>query len=190
MLSLLGLSAEIVDVDFAKAEQKQPAFLAKNPFGTVPVLEDGDVTLGESNAILVYLAKTYAKDDAWLPNDPLRAAETQRWLSVASGPLYFGPAAARVAALFRKPEDMEPRRVAARALFAIMDAHLGRTSFLTGTTPTIADVAMYAYTAHAPEGGVSLAPFANIRAWLARVEALPRFVPMPSTKTRELTEAV
>ncbi|MNV89607.1 hypothetical protein D3C71_1839160 [compost metagenome] len=62
-----------------------------------------------------------------------------------------------------------------------MDAELAKTPFLVGSAPTIADVANYSYTAHAPEGNVSLEPYGNVRAWLARIEALPGFVPMPRT---------
>jgi glutathione S-transferase len=89
-LSLLRLPHELIDVDLAAGEHKSPAFLARNPFGQVPVLEDGDVTLADSNAILVYLEGRYAPG-AWLPKEPLAAARVQRWLSVAAGPLAFGP---------------------------------------------------------------------------------------------------
>ena len=59
-----------------------------------------------------------------------------------------------------------------------MEAHLATRDFFVGDGPTIADIALYSYTAHAPEGGVALEPYANIRAWLRRIEALPGFVPM------------
>ena len=65
--------------------------------------------------------------------------------------------------------------------YALSGPHLATRRFLTGDEPTIADVAMYSYTAHAPEGGVSLEPYRNVRAWLARFEALPGFVPMKRT---------
>jgi glutathione S-transferase len=174
-LSLLGLPFEKVDVDFATAEHKGPAFLALNPFGQLPVIEDGDLVLADSNAILVYLALKHDADGRWLPHDPVGGSRVQRWLSVAAGPLAYGPAAARVAVLFGRPIDQAPRDAAAR-LFALMDAHLATQPFLAAAQPTIADIALYAYTAHAPEGGVSLAGHEHLRAWLARIEALPRFV--------------
>jgi glutathione S-transferase len=68
------------------------------------------------------------------------------------------------------------------SLFKVLDVELRASQFATGNTPTIADVAAYAYIAHAPEGGVSLEPYPNIRAWLQRIEALPHFVPMPTSK--------
>jgi glutathione S-transferase len=177
-LSLLGLPCELVDVDLAAGEHKLPAFLAKNPFGQVPVIEDGEVTLADSNAILVYLESRYARPGQWLPRDALAAAEVQRWLSVAAGPLAFGPAAARVIQLFKRPDDPSAAVARAEQLFAVMEQELAARRFLVGDTPTLADLANYSYVAHAPEGNVSLQPYPAIRAWLGRIEALPGFVPL------------
>ncbi len=185
-LSLLGLPFEKVNVDFATAEHKSPAFLALNPFGQLPVIEDGELVLADSNAILVYLALKHDADGRWLPRDPLGAARVQRWLSVAAGPLAYGPAAARVAMLFGRPADQAPRDAAAR-LFALMDQQLASQPFLAAAHPTIADIALYAYTAHAPEGGVSLAKYEHLRHWLARIEALPRFVGLVRSAAPEAT---
>ncbi|WNG38673.1 glutathione S-transferase [Archangium violaceum] len=182
-LSLLKLPVELVDVDLARGEQKSPEFLARNPFGQVPVLEDGEVTLADSNAILVYLATRYDPSGRWLPREPVAAARVQQWLSVAAGPLSSGPAAARLVAVFGTKLDAERAKVIATQLYSVLDPYLATRSFLVGETPTLADVALYSYTAHAPEGGVSLEPYGNIRAWLARIEALPGFVPMRRTRT-------
>ncbi|HEX4448849.1 MAG TPA: glutathione S-transferase [Polyangiaceae bacterium] len=178
-LSILGLPFERIDVDLAKAEQKSPDFLARNPFGQVPVIEDGDVTLPESNAILVYLANRYDPTGRWHPREARAAAEVQRWLSIASGPLHAGPATARLVHVFGAKLDLPRAQAVAAQLFTIIDRHLARRMFLAGSdAPTVADVALYSYTAHAPEGGVSLSPYDHVRAWLGRVEALPGFVPM------------
>jgi glutathione S-transferase len=174
-LSLLRLPFERINVELTRAEHKGPAFLALNPFGQLPMIEDGDVVLADSNAILVYLALTHDATGQWLPRDAIGAARVQRWLSVAAGQLAGGPAAARVAVLFGRPVDQAPRDAAAR-LFALMEQHLATQTFFAAAHPTIADVALYTYTAHAPEGGVSLAPYPKLRQWLARIEALPRFV--------------
>lgn len=177
MLSLLKLPHEVIDIDLAKGEQKAPGFLAKNPFGQVPVIEDGDVTVADSNAILVYLAGRYDASGRWLPREPVAAAQVQRWLGVAAGPLVNGPGMARVEVLFKRPRDPQRHLQAAR-LFTVMEQHLSAQPYLVGEQSTIADLALYTYTAHAPEGGVSLQPYPQIRAWLARIEALPGFVGM------------
>lgn len=179
MLSLLGLPVSLVDVDLVDGEQKRPPFLAKNAFGQVPVIEDGGVVLADSNAILVYLASRYDEAGAWLPRDPVRRAEVERWLSVAAGPLAHGPATARVVRLFGKPDDVAAQD-AAKQLLWVMEGEIAKRAFFAGETPTIADVALYAYTARAPEGGVSLDPYPAVGRWLNRVEKLPGFVAMPA----------
>ena len=181
-LSLLGLPFELVDVELAAGAHKRPDFLAMNLFGQVPVIQDGEVTLADSNAILVYLARRYAADvEQWLPSDPLAAAHVQRWLSVAAGLLAFGPAYARVIQLFKSPASPNEAIARAHNLFKVMEQQLEKSAFLTGSTPSLADVANYSYVARAPEGNVSLADYPQLRAWLAFMEALPRFLPMVKT---------
>jgi glutathione S-transferase len=179
-LSLLGLPFEFRQVDLAAGAHKQPAFLAKNAFGQVPVIEDGEVVIADSTAILVYLATRYAPGK-WLPQDPAGAAEVQRWLSVASGLVAFGPAAARLVTVFKASLDADEAIARSHALLGVLQRVLAGRSWLVGTQPTIADVAIYTYVAHAPEGNVSLDAYPDVRAWLARIEALPGFVPMPAS---------
>ncbi len=179
MLSLLGLATERIDVDLMKGEQKQPAFLALNPFGQVPVIDDGFV-LADSNAILVYLAKRYGAAH-WLPEEPGAAAAVQRWLGVAAGPIATGPATARLITVFGAPYDAEAAIAKSHALLDILDAELAQRAYLVGMQPTIADVAGYTYIAHAPEGNVPLDAVPNVRAWLARIEGLVGFVPMQAS---------
>lgn len=176
-LSLLGLPVQLIDVDLAAGAHKRPEFLALNPFGQVPVIQDGDVTLADANAILVYLEGRYAPGQ-WLPREPLQAAQVQRWLSAAAGPLAFGAAAARVIVLFKRADDPAAPIARAQALLNVMEGLLQAQPCLVGDRPTLADVALYSYTAHAPEGRVSLAGYPAVRTWLARIEALPGFVPM------------
>jgi glutathione S-transferase len=180
-LSLLGLPHEIITVDLAKGANKKSEFLALNGFGQVPVLDDDGVIIADSNAILVYLATRY-DDGTWLPQDALGAAEVQRWLSAAAGPVKHGPCDARLVTLFGAPLDHERAKQIAAALFGVMEGHLKNRDFLASQAASIADIACYSYVAHAPEGGISLEPFPAIRAWLARIEALPGFVPMPRSE--------
>src|SRR4051812_6411857 len=122
LLSLLGLPFECIDVNLPAREHKSPGFLALNAFGQVPVLEDGDRVLGDSNAILVYLAQRYG-GARWQTESPEQAAELQRWFSVSAGPLAFGPAAARAHQLFKSPIDLAAAQSRAHALFQVMDQH-------------------------------------------------------------------
>ncbi|MEX5683855.1 glutathione S-transferase family protein [Pseudomonas silesiensis] len=180
MLSLLQLPTELIFVDLAKGAHKQPEFLALNAFGQVPVIDDQGVVLADSNAILVYLAQKYG-NGRWLPVDPVGAAKVQRWLSVAAGPIAFGPARARLITVFGAPHNAEEAISRSHDVLKVIDQELAHTTFLAGSEPTIADVAAYSYIAHAPEGNVSLEDYANVRAWLKRIEALPGFVGMPRT---------
>jgi glutathione S-transferase len=181
-LSLLGLPYEAVDIDLAKGEHKTPEYLAKNAIGEVPLIEDGEVLLADSNASLVYLEGRYAPGK-WIPRDPLGAAHVQLWLSVAAGKVAFGPAAARAVQVFKRSGDYIPMIARANLLLDVMNEKLADRSWLAGKEPTLADIANYTYIAHAPEGNVSLEPYANVRAWLRRVEALPGFIPMRRSKT-------
>ena len=177
LLEMLELPYAFVE---APGEVRSSAeFLQLNPLGQIPVLTDGDLVLCDSNAILVYLVKRYAPGSSWLPDDAAGAAQVQRWLSIAAGEVKYGPAAARVALQWGRAEDAVPAGRVADRLLRFMDAHLTGRQFLVLEHPTLADLACYAYVAHAPEGGIALEPFPQVRAWLVRVEALPRFKPMP-----------
>lgn len=186
-LTLLDLPFEVVELDMKAGDNRKPDYLALNPFGQVPTIQDGDITLSDSNAILVYLAKRYG-DASWLPDDPPGAAAVQRWLSLAAGQIAYGPCTARLVTVFGAPHDHETAKKLAVKLFDVLDRELADKPFAAGNHVTIADIAAHTYIAHAPEGGVSLDPYPNIRAWLRRVEALPRFVAMPSTKAGLLAE--
>ncbi len=180
-LSILGLKVELIDIDLFNGEQKKAAFLSKNIFGQVPVLEDGDVTIADSNAILVYLASQYDQEHTWLPIAPAKAAEVQRFLSLASGAIVQGPAIARLINLFGAELDAIKAIETAHKVLGTLDEHLESRNWLADELPTIADISNYPYIAHAPEGDVSLQHYPNIRAWLQRVENLPGFIAMQAS---------
>ena len=179
-LSLLGLPYR-----FVEALPPTPELRRLNPLGQVPVLTDGDAVVPDSNAILVYLAARYAPGSAWMPSDPVGAAAVQRWLSIAAGEVRTGPALARLMIVFGAKADRDTVHAAARRVLTFMDGHLTDRNFLAAEHPTLADVACYSYVAHAPEGGVSLAPYPAVRAWIGRIEALPGFVAMPASPIPE-----
>lgn len=174
-LSLIGAEHELVEIDLMAREHKSPAFLAINPFGQVPVLDDDGVIIADSNSILVYLALKFGKTD-WLPIIPARAAAVQRWLSMAAGDIAFGPAMARMITLFGSSYDVAEALSRSQTALTRIEAELANRDWLAGERPTIADVALYGYVARAPEGNVDLAPYPKVRAWLARVEGLDGFV--------------
>lgn len=180
MLSLLGLDYQLVHVDLRKGEQKAVDFLALNPFGSLPVLVDGETVLRESTAILTYLARAYGPE--WYPIEPAAQAEVQTWLATATKEIATGPGAARLVTVFGAQLDHAALIQKSHELLAVIDRHLHGKDWLALDKRTIADVAAYSYIAHAPEGHVSLANYSNVRRWLANIEALPGFVPMPATE--------
>lgn len=179
-LSLLELDYELVDVDLMTGEQKSDKFLKLNPNGQVPVLDDNGIIIYDSNANLVYLAHKY-DDGHWLPGDPVGAAKVQQWLSTAAGPIASGPATARLITVFGANYNADEVIKRSNELLTVINSQLENHSFLVGDGPTIADIAAYSYIAHAPEGNISLQPYANIRSWLKRVESLKGFINMQST---------
>lgn len=179
MLRLLGLPYRFEEVDIFAGAHRTEDFRRLNPLGTVPVIDDSGTVVGDSAAILVYLASRYDGNRGWLPTDPTGAAEVQRWLSVAQGWLAFGPARARVILKWGVKHDLAAAQQLAQRLFEMLEAAVRERAYLTGDTPTLADVALYSYTSVAPEGGLDLAPYPAIQAWLNRVEALPGFEGMP-----------
>jgi len=180
LASLLDVPHELVEVDLKAGAHKRPEFLALNPFGQVPVLEDDGVVVADSNAILVYLAKKAGRTD-WLPEDPRGAAAVQRWLSVAAGEVAYGPAAARLITVFGAKFNADEVIGRAHTLLGRLEARLEDADWLVDSQPTIADVAIYSYVARAPEGNVDLSSYPNVNAFLRRVEALPGFVPFVQT---------
>ncbi len=183
LLCMLGLPYRLIETD--GVARKQPDFLQVNALGQIPALVDGDVVLADSAAILVYLAKRYDRDGRWLPEDPVGAARVQRWLALAAGELRFGPATARAMLRWNRPGDLDAAQQIAARLFRFMEGHLAGRSWLAAEHPTIADLAFYAYTARAPEGRISLEPYPEVRAWLARVEALPGLPAMPQLQASQ-----
>lgn len=176
--ALAGIPLEIVAVDFLGGEHKRPPLIALNPWGEIPVLVDGETVLRDSHAILVYLAARYA-GEAWLPRDAAGMAEVMQWLSTSANEVQNGPGAARLVDKFGYAIDKADTLKRSARILPLIDAHLARKQWLAQERPTIADCAVFPYVALAPEGGVSLADYPNIRHWIERIKALPRFIAMP-----------
>lgn len=178
LAALAGIPLEIVPVDFLAGEHKQPPLIQMNPWGELPILVDGETTLRDSHAILVYLASRYA-GESWLPRDPAGLADVAQWLSTAANEVQNGPCAARLVDKFGYNIDKAVALARSARILPLIDSHLATRDWLAAGRPTIADCAIFPYVALAPEGGVTLAPYPHICNWIARIKALPGFQPMP-----------
>ena len=176
--ALAKIPLEMVPVDFMGGEHKRPPLTNLNPWGELPILEDGKVVLRDSQAILVYLAAQYG-DENWLPRDAAGLGEVMQWLSTSANELQNGPCAARLADKFGYAIDKANTLQRADRILPLIEAHLAAHQWLALGRPTIADCAVMPYVALAPEGGISLEAYPNIRQWIARIKALPGFIPMP-----------
>lgn len=178
-LGMIGQHAELRRLDLRAGEHKRAEFLAINPRGQVPTLVDGDLALGDSQAILVYLARRYA-DEHWYPLDALSQGRIASWLSFAANEIQHGPATARVGKLFGLPVDTAAVQQKALAALQLLDNHLSTHTWLAGgAQPSIADLAVYPYAALAGDGGIDLTPYTQLNAWFARIRELPGYFGMP-----------
>lgn len=179
MLSFLEIPAQTQQVELAQGQHRSPDFLALNPLGQVPVVQDGDITLHDSNAILIYLTARYDLGGHWLPKQPEKLGQLISWLSLASNEIANGPAALRLVRLFNASLDIERAQKLSKTVCNLLERELSHQAWLLeGSEPSVADVACYPYLALSGDGGWSLETFPAIRGWLTRFEALPRFVPL------------
>lgn len=178
LLSILKLDYTLVPVDFMAGEHKSAPMLAKNPLGEIPVFEDGNLILRDSQAILVYLASQY-DNGALLPQEPAQMAQVMAWLMVAENEIARGPNDARLHDLFGFKLDVNLAREKAQRILQILEQHLESNQWLAQDQPTIADIACFPCVAIGHEGGVQLTEFPAVRAWIERIKALPGFIGMP-----------
>jgi glutathione S-transferase len=182
LLSMLGLSPEIVELDIlaTPSETRTPSFLERNPNGRIPVveLEDGSF-LAESNAILHYLAE----GTRYLPAEPLARARALQWMffeqyshepyvAVLKFWTYWGGLEKK------RPDEIALWRARGQAALEVMSRHLEKTAWFTGESFGVADVALYAYTEGADDVGFELASLPAVGSWLDRVRREPGYVPM------------
>ena len=180
LLAHLGQTYERVEVDILKGETRTPEFLSRNRTGRIPVLELEDGTcLAESNAILFYLAE----GSRFLPSDSLARAITLQWMFfeqyshepfIAVARHWLQHAEMTEAQRARLPE----KREGGNAALTVMEGHLRGCNWFGGDAMTIADVALYAYTHVANEGGFEIERYPAVCDWLARVQEEPGHVPM------------
>jgi len=180
LLAQLGVPYERVEVDIISGGSRTPEFLRKNPNGRIPTLELDDGTcLAESNAICFYLAE----GSRFLPDNRLIRAQVLQWMCFEQYSHEPFIATSRFLLHYRPdgPEraaEIARRRDGGWAALDVMERHLTDHAFFVGERYTIADIALYAYTHVADEGGFPLDRHAAVRAWLERVRAQPGHVPI------------
>jgi len=178
LLAQLGQRYEWTNLDLDEGQSRTTEFLKRNPNGRIPTLElDDGTNLPESNAILWYLAE----GSAFMPSDRLARAQTLQWMffeQYSHEPYVATPRfiVKHLPKNHPRQAEVPGRLVQGRAALAVMDAHLATRRFFVAERYGIADIALYAYTHVAHEGGHDLAPYANVRAWLGRVAEQPRHV--------------
>jgi glutathione S-transferase len=181
LLTQLEVPFERVELDIIKGETRTPDFLRKFPNGRIPALElDGGKVLFESNAIISY----FAEGTPFMPADRFERAQVFQWLFFEQ--YSHEPYIASVRYLVIHPDVQDPRRAIIDALMrprgydalGVMEGHLKSREWFVGERYSIADIALYAYTHVAYEGGFDLAAYPAIRAWLERVKSQPRHIPI------------
>ncbi len=182
LLEQLGRSYRWIEIDSANGETRTPEYLARNPNGRVPMLEleDGRL-LVESNAILCYLAE----GTPFFPAETWQRAQALSWMFFEQ---YSHEPYIAVARFIRgwTPAD-SPRRADLPRLvergeqaLAVMEKYLDNAPWFSGSDYGIADIALFAYTDCAGDGGFDLAKFPLVSNWLSRIRATAGFVPMPA----------
>ena len=180
LLEQLGHGYRWVETDSARGATRTPEYLAKNPNGKVPMIErDDGCVLVESNAILCWLAE----GTAFLPADPWQKAQALSWLFFEQYSHEPYVAVARFIQLYQglpaeRQKEYEECHVRGYKALKVMELQLSRTPYLVGEHYSIADIALYAYTHVADEGGFDLTPYPAVRGWLERVASHPRHVGM------------
>lgn len=177
LLNQLGLACERVDVDILKGESRTPEFLAINSNGRIPVLEVDGQYLPESNAALFYLAS----GTPFLPADRMGQAQVLRWMFFEQYSHEPFIATIRFWVAFQRSAEKNAAEIQRRmplgyAALAVMEDHLRHCDYFVNNTYSIADIALYAYTHVADEGGFELERFPHLQAWLARVQQQPGYL--------------
>ena len=178
-LSMLGLPHELRAVDLAKGEQREAWYLALNPRGQVPMLEDEDGTyVWDSLAILVYLARKYG-GTTWLPLEAQPMAEVMQWLAVMENETLYGLAKARIICKFKRPGNLEEAHALGRKGLDALEHRLRNHPWLALDRLTITDIGCFPYVALAAEGQIDLDPYFAVQRWMGRIREQPGFIGMP-----------
>lgn len=176
LLAYLKVAYERRAVDLRKGEHRSAEMMTINPFGQVPVLVAGEFVMRDSNAILVWIARTFDIGH-WMPRDAEGEARVNAWLAAAAFELRLGPYEARLRKHFPSlcvtGDTLAANTTRALLLF---EERLAGRDWVALDHPTVADVAAFPALAHCNEGDVDLEPYGAIRAWLDRMRGLDGFL--------------
>jgi glutathione S-transferase len=172
LLALLDVPYERVPIDIFAGDTLTDAYAALNPVRETPVLElDDGTAIAQSNAILWYLAE----GTEYLPATRVERALVAQWLAFEQERVMSGIGGTRFRLLTGRP-GADARRALGEDALAVLEVRLGESDYLVGGRPSIADISVFAYTHVADDAGYDLGRYPAVRAWIARIEALPRFV--------------
>jgi glutathione S-transferase len=179
LLAQLNKSYRWVELDIMEGKTRTPEFLAKNPNGRIPAIEEDGRYLAESNAILIY----FAEDTPFLPAERFSRAQVFQWLffeQYSHEPYVATPRfiVKHFPADHPRQAEVPKRLEQGRAALAVMEAHLKTRKFFVDEKYSIADIALYAYTHVSHEGGHDLSAYPSVRAWIDRIAAQPRYIPI------------
>jgi glutathione S-transferase len=175
LLSMLNLPYEMVDIDMYGGEHKREPFLSLNPFGQMPAMQDGDFTIADSHACLVYLARKYDRFESWLPADAQSLAKVVEWLSKSANEVHQGPWMKR--AKVRRPDaiTLSDEEIDARCdhILAIMDGQLAERGWLALSDPSIADLSCFAPISMLKVSNYDTDRWSHVTRWLNEIRKLP-----------------
>jgi len=180
LLSYLGIAYNHIPINILNGETQTPDYLAMNPAGQIPLLQLGDGrTLAESNAILMFLGE----DTPYIPVNRFDRAKVLQWMFWEQYRHEPAIAVARYISHYAPGRDAELPKLQekGRAALSVMEAHLATRPYFVGSGPSLADIALYAYTHVADEAGFELADFPHVQAWLARMAEHPRHILITDT---------
>lgn len=181
LLNMLSVPYEKVSVDYVGQQHESADYLELNPFGELPILEDGSLRLRNAQAILTYIARKYDKFGTWYPTEADSAAKVHQWLATAGGDLMH-VAQARSVKLFHHSANLGDLLALSHRVLRVLDGHLENRKWLELGRPTIADVACFPHVALSTDAGVEIAGYKHVLEWVERFKTIPGFLSMPGIR--------
>jgi len=178
LLSILKIEYEFSKIDVVKQHHKSVDFLKLNPRGEFPVLQDGEITIWDSQAILIYLSRQYGGHHLY-PDRPAEMSHITQWLCVANNEIHHSLAKARAILKFSRPGNLKQCQLYASTVLNIINNHLSGREWIATEHFSLADIACYPYIALAEEGEISLRGYRHISHWIERMQNIDNYIEMP-----------